>query len=205
MRGCAQIVYVIDDDPSVRAALADLLVSVNLEGRCYAAPAEFLAGNFPPVPSCLVLDVRVPGMNGLELHLLMRRRAMLMPVIFITGHGDIAMSVEAMKNGAIEFLAKPFRDHDLLSAIQRGLELDRRRLQDQAALQALRTRWQSLAPGEQSVARLVVDGLLNKQIATRLGLSEVAVKVRRGHAMRKLQAHSLADLVRLLAQLDSAS
>lgn len=200
------IVYVIDDDRSVRDALADLLASVSLAYRCYASPADFLADLLPAtVSSCVVLDVRIPGLNGLDLHRLMRERQMNMPVIFITGHGDIAMGVEAMKNGAIEFLPKPFRDHDLLSAIQRGLELDRRRLQELGALDALRMRWQSLAPGEQDVARLVVDGLLNKQIAAKLGLSEITVKVRRGHAMHKLRVHSLAELVRLLARLDAAS
>ena len=199
------IVYIIDDDRSVRDALADLLASVSLACRCYATPADFLADRIAPVPSCAVLDVRVPGMTGLDLHRLMRERRMMLPVIFITGHGDIAMGVEAMKNGAIEFLPKPFRDHDLLSAIQRGLELDRQRLQDQATLDALRMRWKSLTPGEQDVVLLVVGGLLNKQIAAQLRLSEITVKVRRAHAMHKLQVRSLAELVRLLARLDEIS
>ena len=191
------IVYVIDDDHSVRAALEDLFASVGLEVRTFGSTEEFLAHALENAPGCLVLDVRMPGQSGMDFHRRMAESGIRLPVVFITGHGDIAMGVEAMKNGAIEFLAKPFRDQELLDAIQHGIEKDRARRQDEAAAAELQARWVSLSPGEQDVTRLVARGLLNKQIAAQLNISEITVKVRRAHAMRKMQAQSLADLVRI--------
>lgn len=195
------MVYVVDDDASVRAALEDLLASVGLQVRAFASTGEFMAYPRGEAPGCLVLDVRMPGQSGMDFQRQMAERGIALPVVFITGHGDIAMGVEAMKNGAIEFLTKPFRDQDLLDAIHAGIGKDRERLREAAQLAELRARWESLSAGEQDVARLVVTGLLNKQIAAQLGISEITVKVRRGHAMRKMQAPSLADLVRLTARL----
>jgi len=192
------VVHIVDDDASVRAALEDLLASVGLSARGFASVAEFLAEPLPDAPGCLVLDVRMPGQSGMEFHRQMQELGIHLPVIFITGHGDIAMGVTAMKQGAIEFLTKPFRDQELLDAIWNGIERDRKRRVDAAALAELQTRWQSLTPGEQTVARLVVQGLLNKQIAAELDLSEITIKVRRGHVMRKMQVKSLAELVRVM-------
>jgi len=197
----ASVVYIVDDDASVRAALEDLMASVGLETRAFASVAEFLAEPLADVPGCLVLDVRMPGQSGMEFHRQMRELGITLPVIFITGHGDIAMGVAAMKQGAIEFLTKPFRDQDLLDAIWNGIELDRKRRAEDAALAQLQARWQSLTPGEQAVARLVVQGLLNKQIAAELHLSEITIKVRRSHLMRKMQVRSLAALVRVMEAL----
>jgi len=197
----APLVHLVDDDASVRAALEDLLASVGLNVRGFASVAEFLAEPLPDAPGCLVLDVRMPGQSGMEFHRQMRELGIHLPVIFITGHGDIAMGVAAMKQGAIEFLTKPFRDQELLDAIWNGIELDRQRRAQRSALAELRARWDSLNPGEQSVARLVVQGLLNKQIAAELDLSEITIKVRRGHVMRKMQVKSLAELVRVMEKL----
>ena len=196
------LVYVVDDDPSVREALADLLASVDLEARPFASVAEFLAADKPDAPSCLVLDVRMPGQSGLEFQKEMGTKGLRLPVIFITGHGDIEMSVRAMKHGAIEFLPKPFRDQDLLDAIQDGLRKDRARRQAEGELEELHRNWRSLTPGERQVMALVGRGLLNKQIAGELQLSEITVKVRRGHAMRKMQAKSVVDLIRMLDRVD---
>ncbi|MBB4008540.1 response regulator transcription factor [Allorhizobium taibaishanense] len=195
------IVYVVDDDLSVRVALEDLLASVGLQVRSHGSVQDFLATPLVDAPGCLVLDVRMPGQSGLEFQQQMERLGLKLPVIFITGHGDIAMSVKAMKNGAIEFLTKPFRDQDLLDAIQQGIALDsqnRRQAQSSADLMAL---WQKLTPGECEVMELVVQGLLNKQIAGAIGVSEITVKVRRAHLMRKLNARSVADLVRIWDQV----
>jgi len=197
----APLVYIVDDDASVRAALEDLMASIGLDTRTFASVAEFLAEPLPDAPGCLVLDVRMPGQSGMEFHRQMRELGIALPVIFITGHGDIAMGVAAMKQGAIEFLSKPFRDQELLDAIWNGIELDRKRRAEAAALAELRARWDSLNPGEQSVTRLVVQGLLNKQIAAELDLSEITIKVRRSHVMRKMQAKSLAELVRMMEKL----
>ena len=201
----APLVFIVDDDPSVREALADLLASVDLEARCFASVAQFLVAEQPSGPTCLVLDVRMPGQSGLEFQKDMGAKDLRMPVIFITGHGDIEMSVRAMKNGAIEFLTKPFRDQDLIDAIQEGLKRDRARLEADGAHADLHRNWHSLSPGERQVMVMVGRGLLNKQIAGELGLSEITVKVRRGHAMRKMQAKSLADLIRMLDRLGSAA
>ncbi|CAM3784368.1 Nodulation protein W [Pseudomonas reidholzensis] len=195
------IVYVIDDDSSVRAALADLLASVGLEVRVFASTRAFLAHPREDAPGCLVLDVRMPEQSGMDFHRQMEGLGLHLPVVFITGHGDIAMGVKAIKTGAIDFLTKPFRDQELLDAIQLGIERDRQRRQRDAAAAELGSRWRLLSEGERQVAGLVVQGLLNKQIAHQLHLSEVAVKVRRAHVMRKMQARSLADLVRLLERL----
>ncbi|WP_062118280.1 response regulator transcription factor [Aureimonas sp. AU40] len=197
----APVVYVVDDDPGIREALADLLASVDLSARTFGSTEDFLGNEKPNGPSCLVLDVRMPGQSGLEFHRRMGAHGLRMPVIFITGHGDIEMSVRAMKHGAIEFLTKPFRDQDLLDAIQDGLKRDRARLQVDGEFADLCRNWQSLSPGERQVMALVGQGLLNKQIAADLGLSEITVKVRRGHAMRKMQARSVVDLIRMLDRI----
>jgi len=199
----APLVYIVDDDASVRAALEDLMASVGLDTRTFASVAELLAEPLLDAPGCLVLDVRMPGQSGMEFHRQMQALGIHLPVIFITGHGDIAMGVAAMKQGAIEFLSKPFRDQELLDAIWNGIELDRKRRAEAAALADLRARWDSLNPGEQSVARLVVQGLLNKQIAAELHLSEITIKVRRAHVMRKMRARSLAELVRMMEKWPS--
>ncbi|KLD79252.1 response regulator transcription factor [Xanthomonas hyacinthi] len=195
------VVYLIDDDPSIRAALEDLFASVDLQVHAFGSSGEFLQHALADAPSCMVLDIRMPGQSGMEFHRQLLEAGLNLPTIFITGHGDIAMSVEAMKNGAIEFLTKPFRDQDLLDAIQHGIACDRARRQREAVLAELRGRWATLTAGEQEVTRLVVQGLLNKQVAARLQLSEITVKVRRSQAMRKMQAGSLAELVRLAARI----
>lgn len=198
-------VYVIDDDASVRAAIEDLLMSVGLSVSAFGATRDFLAHleQTPPEgPACLVLDIRMPGQSGMDFRRQMLELGLRLPTIFITGHGDIAMSVEAMKTGAIEFLTKPFRDQHLLDAIQQGIAMDRQRRAQDEQLQALRQRWELLSGGEQAVVLGVVRGLLNKQIAAELEVSEITVKVRRAQAMRKMQAGSLADLVRVLERLD---
>lgn len=194
-------VYIVDDDVSVRAALEDLLASVGLKALTFGSTKDFLAHTMEAVPGCLVLDVRMPGQSGMDFHRQMSKLEIALPVVFITGHGDIAMGVEAMKNGAIEFLTKPFNDQALLDAIQSGIEKDRERRNVAARAAELQARWASLTAGEQDVTRLVVHGLLNKQIASRLNISEITVKVRRGHAMRKMQAVSLADLVKMTEKL----
>ena len=197
------VVYVVDDDSSMRAALEDLLASVGLQVRAFASTREFLASALDEAPGCLVLDVRMPAQSGMDFQRQMPAMGIALPVVFITGHGDIAMGVTAIKRGAIEFLTKPFRDQDLLDAIQHGLELDRERRERDAATSELRGRWLSLSEGEREVTRLVAQGLLNKQVASRLNLSEITVKVRRANAMRKMQAQSLAALVRITTKLEN--
>ncbi len=195
------VVYLIDDDASIRAALEDLFASVDLQVHAFASTRDFLAHTRVDAPSCLVLDIRMPGQSGMDFHRTMHEAGLALPTIFITGHGDIPMSVEAMKNGAIEFLTKPFRDQDLLDAIGQGIARDRARRAAEAAQAELQARWARLSAGEREVVELVVQGLLNKQVAAQLQLSEITVKVRRGNAMRKLEVGSLAELVRLAERL----
>jgi len=196
----ASIVFVIDDDAAVREALADLFQSVGLGVETYSSTDEFLRRGAPEQPSCLVLDVRLPGLSGLDFQAELTKADVRVPVIFITGHGDIPMTVRAMKAGAVEFLTKPFRDQELLDAVQRGLALDRARRDEQRPIAELQARFKTLTAREQEVISFVSVGLMNKQIAGALGVSEITVKVHRGNAMRKLGAKSLADLVRM-AQL----
>jgi len=192
----AAIVFVIDDDESIREALKSLIRSVGLSVETFASAQEFLQSKRPDVPACLILDVRMPGLSGLDLQRDLSETNIYIPIIFITGHGDIPMSVRAMKAGAIEFLTKPFRDQDLLDAIQQALERDRHARSEQADSADLRNRYESLTPRETEVFGLVVKGLLNKQIALQLGTSEITVKLHRRQVMEKMQADSLADLVR---------
>jgi FixJ family two-component response regulator len=201
MREPDPIIFVVDDDPSLRHALTNLLRSVGLHVETFGSAREFLAGPRPDAPGCVVLDVRLPGLSGLDLQRELAAAQLDLPIIFITGYGDIPMTVRAMKAGAVEFLTKPFRDQDLLDAIQHALERDRVAWHWRAALAAVRQCYDRLTPREREVMRLVVAGLLNKQIAAELGISEIMVKVHRGQVMRKMQAASVADLVRMAAHL----
>jgi len=198
------VVFVIDNDPSMRAALEDLVGSVQLEVRAFASPQEFLASKQPDVPGCLVLDVRLPGMSGLTFQNELARMGVDLPVIFITRHGDIRMSVRAMKAGAFDFLTKPFRDQDVLDAIQAAIERNRERRRDAALVSDLRERYATLTERERHIMRLVVIGRANKQIAAELDLSEMTVKVHRGQVMRKMRARSLPELVRTADRLAGA-
>jgi FixJ family two-component response regulator len=196
-------VIVIDDDPNVREALQNLLRSVGLQVDALASAQQFFDLKLPSGPCCMVVDVRLPGKSGLDLQEDLRKVKLRLPIIFITGHGDIRMSVRAMKAGAHEFLAKPFHDQDLLDAVQSALERDRARCEHEKAIRSLRRRYESLTPREREVMALVAGGAPNKKIAAQLGLSEITVKAHRGRVMRKMKFQSLADLVRTADKLQS--
>jgi FixJ family two-component response regulator len=196
-----KVVFVVDDDAARRESLKDLIRSVGLRVEAFASAQEFLRSNRPDVPSCLVLDVRLKGLSGLDLQKRMAEADIEIPIIFMTGHGDIPMTVQAMKAGAVEFLTKPLRDQDLLEAIQHALERDRKAREQRAKIAELHGRYRSLTPREREVMTLVVAGLLNKQIAGELSTSEASVKVHRQHVMEKMGAGSLAELVRMADKL----
>jgi FixJ family two-component response regulator len=195
------VVYVIDDDASLREALGSLFRSVGLRVQVFASATELLQSKLPAVPSCLVLDIRLPGLSGLDLQTTLANTDIRIPIIFMTGHGDIPMSVRAMKAGAIDFLTKPFRDQDMLDAVTMALERDRQRRSDERGVSDLRALFESLTPREREVMAFVTDGLMNKQIAGEIGISEITVKIHRGNVMKKMGARSLADLVRMADML----
>jgi FixJ family two-component response regulator len=195
------VVFVIDDDPSMRGALEDLVGSVGLQVRVFASPQDFLQSKLPEAPGCLVLDVRLPGMSGLAFQQELARLGVALPVIFITGHGDIPMSVRAMKAGAVEFLTKPFHDQELLDAIHIAIERDRERRREAVLVAEVQERYATLTERERQIMTLVVVGRANKQIAAELNLSEMTVKVHRGQVMRKMHAGSLPELVRMADRL----
>jgi len=196
------IVFVVDDDASMRQALARLLQSVQLRVEVFASPQEFLQSERPNVPSCLVLDVRLPGLSGLDFQAELAKADVRIPIVFITGHGDIPMSVRAMKAGAVDFLAKPFRDQDLLDAVTAAIQRDQKRREHENAMTDLRAHFSSLTPREGEIMALVASGLMSKQIAAEVGLSEITVKVHRSHLMKKMGARSVADLVRMAEALE---
>jgi FixJ family two-component response regulator len=195
------IVFVVDDDASVRDGLTNLFRSVGLQCAAFGSAAELLGSKLPDAPSCLVLDVRLPGVSGLDFQAELTKANIAIPIIFMTGHGDIPMSVQAMKAGAIDFLSKPFRDQAMLDAVATAIERDRKRRESETAVAGLRSRFESLTAREREVMALVTDGLMNKQIAAELGVSEITVKIHRGHTMKKMGARSLADLVRMAQAL----
>ena len=197
------IVYVIDDESSIREAITSLIRSIGMHVESFGSAQEFMASSRPDAPACLVLDVRMPGLSGLDLQRELTDAGIHIPIIFITGHGDIPMSVRAMKAGAVEFLTKPFRDQDLLDAIAQAIDRDRELRRQQAGIANLRDRFERLTPREREVMELVVAGLLNKQIAVRLGISEITVKLHRHQVMEKMKADSLADLVRMAEKLSA--
>jgi FixJ family two-component response regulator len=189
------IVFIVDDDPIVRGAISALLLSVGRRVELFESATELLQSSLPAGPSCLVLDVRLPGLSGLDLQAELANAGLPIPVIFITGHGDIPMSVKAMKAGAIDFLTKPFRDQDLLDAVTQALERDRTRRNDEKDILDLRAKFRTLTPREKQIMALVTDGLMNKEVAARTGIGEVTAKIHRGRGMKKMGAKSLADLV----------
>ena len=203
--GLESMVYVIDDDVHVREALSSLFRSIDVPVRLFGSAAEFLQGNLPDTPSCLVLDIRLPGVSGLDFQAQLAKSGINMPIIFMTGHGDIPMSVKAMKAGAIDFLTKPFRDQDMLDAVFAALESERARRQSDQGLAGLRSRYETLTAREKDVMVRVTKGLMNKQVAGEMGLSEITVKIYRGQVMRKMAVRSLADLVRAAERLGLSS
>jgi RNA polymerase sigma factor (sigma-70 family) len=198
------VVFVVDDDPSIRSSLKFLMSSVGLQVEGFDSADALLKRNLPDAPSCLVLDVRLPGLSGLDFQRQLAARNCRIPIIFITGHGDIPMSVRAMKAGAVEFLTKPFRDQDLLDAVRVALEKDRERRERKKEVSDLEERYNSLTPREQEVISMVVSGMLNKQIADQLATAENTVKVHRSRAMEKMQAQSVAELVKMIGKLESS-
>lgn len=202
MKASAPVVYVIDDDASVRAAIRNLLESVPLNVETYASPQEFLNNAVLDSPSCLVLDIRLPDSSGLDFQAALIQRGVRIPIIFVTGHGDVAMSVRAMKAGAVEFLTKPFRHQELLEAINHAIDRDRAYRQQQAEQESIRQRYDSLTPREKEVMALVVDGMSNKQISSEIGIRPATVKFHRGKLVFKMRADSVAELVRMAERLD---
>ena len=191
------IVFVVDDDTSMRQALARLLRSVDLDVEAFGSTVDMLRQDFPDVPSCLVLDVRLPGLSGLDFQGELLKAGITIPIIFMTGHGDIPMSVKAMKAGAVDFLTKPFRDQDMLDAVALAIEKDRVRRNTESSLTGVREQFQTLTAREREIMTLVTRGLMNKQVAAETGLSLITIKIHRGHVMKKMHAKSLADLVRM--------
>jgi FixJ family two-component response regulator len=194
-------VIVVDDDASICNALSRLFRSVSLQVQVFNSPADLLNSELPDAPSCLVIDIRLPGQSGLDLQAQLIKNGIRVPVIIMTGHGDIPMSVRALKAGAIDFLTKPFRDQDMLDAVSQAIERDAKRREGEKEIEALRTNYSSLTPREREILELVTRGLMNKQIAAEVGLSEITVKIHRGHVMKKMEARSLADLVKMAATL----
>lgn len=193
----ASVVLIVDDDPSIRTALVRLFKSVGFQTAAFASAPDMLESTFPDAPSCLVLDVRLPGQSGLDFQAELINRNFRIPIIFMTGHGDIPMTVRAMKAGAIDFLPKPFRDQDMLDAVAKAIQHDRKRRDEEKAMAGLRAQYASLTPREREILALVVAGLMNKQVAAEIGIAEITVKIHRGHIMRKMGAKSVADLVRM--------
>jgi FixJ family two-component response regulator len=199
------VIAIVDDDPSVREGLSSLIRSAGLQIETFVSAQEFLDRPVAEAPSCLVLDLQLPGLSGLDLQKKMAEAGLEIPIVFLTGHGDIPASVQAMKAGAVEFLTKPFDEQDLLRAIQEAVERDRRNRQHHEEIRGLRDRYESLTPREQEVMQQVVSGLLNKQVAAELNITEYTVKIHRGRVMRKMHAESLADLVRMAENLEIRS